>query len=123
MCLGDVPRQRDQQPDRVLGGGDDRRLRRVRDHDPSPGRLLDVDVVDADSGAADHLQPIGALENVRRQLRGRADHDRVVASDPLSEVAVRLDVDFEAFPQELDPGLGDWLADEDALRHTRARSS
>ena len=39
-----------------------------------------VDVVDADAGAADHLQPVGALDHVGGQLRGRADHDRVVVA-------------------------------------------
>ena len=54
--LRDVARERDEQPDRVLRRGDDRRLRRVRDHDPAPRRSFDVDVVDADARAADHLQ-------------------------------------------------------------------
>ena len=44
--LRDVARERDEQADRVLGGGDDRRLGRVRDDDAAPGRRLDVDVVD-----------------------------------------------------------------------------
>ena len=54
--LRDVARERDEQPDRVLGGGDDGRLGRVRDDDPAARRGVDVDVVDADAGAADHLQ-------------------------------------------------------------------
>ena len=54
--LRNVARERDEQPDRVLGRRDDRRLGRVRNDDAAPGRRLDVDVVDADARAADHLQ-------------------------------------------------------------------
>ena len=60
MGLRDVARQRDEQADRLLGGRDDRRLGRVRDDDAAARRGVDVDVVDADPGAADHLQPRAA---------------------------------------------------------------
>ena len=52
--LRDVPGECDQEPDRVLGRGGDRRLRRVRDDDAAAGGGLDVDVVHADPGAPDH---------------------------------------------------------------------
>ena len=121
--LWNVARERDQQADRVLGGGDDCRLRCVRDYDPAPRGRLDVDVVDPDSGPTDHLEAVGAFQHLGGQLRPRADHDRVVGADLLGEVAVRLDVDVEALPQQLDTRVGDRLADQDALGHTRARSS
>jgi hypothetical protein len=121
--LRDVARERDEQPDGVFRGGDDRRLGRVRDDDPTPGRRLDVDIVDSHAGAADHLQPLRALEHVRRQLRRRADHDRVVRADLLAQVAVRLEVDVEALAEQLDPGVGDRLPDQDpGAGHTRAPS-
>src|SRR5215211_2572814 len=63
--------------------------------------------------AADGAQATRALEQRTVQLRGRADDDRVVVADLLGEVAVRVDVDVEARPQELEAGLGDRLADED----------
>ena len=111
--LRDVARERDEEADRVLGGGDDRRLRRVRDDDPASGRGLDVDVVDADARAADHLEALGALDQLGGELRRRANDDRVVAADDLLERAVGVDVDVEARAQELDAGRGDLLADED----------
>src|SRR5207244_11906502 len=46
-------------------------------------------VVDADAGPADHLQPLAALDQIRRQLRCRADHDRVVPADDRGEVGDR----------------------------------
>ena len=111
--LRDVARERDEQADRVLRGGDDRRVRRVRDDDPASRCRLDVDVVDADAGAADHLQPLGALDHVGGQLRRRADHDRVVAADDLGERRVGVLVDVEARAQQIDAGGGDRLPHED----------
>ena len=66
--LRDVARERDQQADRLLGRRDDRRVGRVRDDDPAAGGGIHVDVVDADAGPADHLQPVGARDQVRGQL-------------------------------------------------------
>ena len=48
------------------------------------------------------------------ELRRRADDDRVVVADLLGEVAVRVHVDVEPLAEELDPRLGDRLADEDS---------
>ncbi len=66
--LGDVAREREQQPDRVLGRRDDVRLGRVGDDDPLPGRRLDVDVVDADAGAPDHLEAVAARDQLGGEL-------------------------------------------------------
>ena len=52
----DLARQRHHQRDGVLGGGDGIAEGRVHDDDALGGRGLDVDVVDADAGAADHLE-------------------------------------------------------------------
>ena len=98
----------------MLRGGDDRRLGRVRDDDPAARCGLDVDVVDADARAADHLQPVGLLDQRRVELRRGADDDRVVVADRLGEVAVRVHVDVEALAKQLEPRLGDRLADEDS---------
>ena len=111
--LRDVARQRDQQADGVLGRRGDGRLGRVGDDDPAAGGGLDVDVVDPHARAADHLQPVGALDQLGGQLRRRADHDRVVVADLAGEIAVRVDVHLEALAQEVDPRLGDRLPDED----------
>src|SRR5581483_7585071 len=111
--LRDVAGERDEEPDRVLGRGDDRGVRRVRDDDPASRRGLDVDVVDADPGAPDHLQPGGALDEVGGELGRRADDDRVVAADDLLERALRVDVDVEALAEEVDARVGDRLPDED----------
>ena len=61
--LRDVAREREHQRHGVLRGRDDVRLRRVGDDDAALGGRLDVDVVDADAGAADHLQVVGAARS------------------------------------------------------------
>ena len=119
--LRDVAREREQQRHRVLGGRDDVRLGRVRDDDPAPGRGRHVDVVHADAGAADHLQPLGAVDQLGGHLRGRADQDAVVVADPLAQlvlVPVDAEVDVEVLAQQLDPGVADLLLDE----HARPRA-
>ena len=105
------------QADRLLRRGDDGRVGRVGDDDPAPGGRVDVDVVDPDPGAADHLQAVGLLDQLGGQLRRRADDDRVVVADRRCEVRVAVDVDVEVLAQELDPRLGDRLPDEDSRLH------
>ena len=54
--LGNLPRQRQHQRDRVLGGGDRIAERRIHDDDAARGRRRNIDIVDADAGAADHFE-------------------------------------------------------------------
>ena len=53
---GDLAGQREHHGDGVLGGGDGVAVRRVHHHDAALGGRGDVDVVDADAGAADDLE-------------------------------------------------------------------
>ena len=64
--LRHVARLREQQRDRVLGRREDVRLRRVHDHHAAPGRLRDVDVVEADAGPADDDEVGARLRAPRR---------------------------------------------------------
>ena len=123
MRLRHVPREREQQRDRMLGRGVDGRLRGVRDDDPAPRRGVDVDVVDADSRAPDDLEPARALDERRVERRRRAHDDRVEVADDLREVRVGVLDDVEAPFQELEARGCDRLADEDAqVGQTRAAS-
>src|SRR5207247_4497193 len=56
--LRDVPGEREQHRDRVLGGGDVAPAGGVHDDDAVLGGGVDVDVVDADAGPADHAQHV-----------------------------------------------------------------
>ena len=114
--LRDVARERDEQADGVLGRRDDVRVRCIRDDDPLTGGGVDVDVVDPDPGAADHLQPRRPSDQIRGQLGGRADDDRVVAVDDRREVGIAVLVDLEAAPEQLDARRGDLLPHQNPHR-------
>ena len=111
--LRDVAREGDEQADRVLGCGDDRRLGRVRHDDPATRGGRNVDVVDADTGAADHLQPPGALDQLGGELGRRADDDPLVVADHVFELRVAVHVDVELLLQQPDARLRDLLPDQD----------
>ena len=96
--LRDVPGEREEERDRMLGGGVDGRLGGVRDDDPAAGRRLDVDVVDADACPSDHLEAICALDERRVDRRRRADDDRVEVADDRGEIRLRVLDDVEALP-------------------------
>ena len=62
--LGNVAGQGQHQGNGVFGGGDGIAPRGVHHHDPFAGGGLDIDVVHADAGAADHLEAVGVLEDL-----------------------------------------------------------
>ena len=117
----DVAAEGEHQRQGVLGGGDRVRFGRVGDDDAAAGRGGDVDVVDAGAGAADHLEALGPLDQLRRHLGRRADEQRVVGADRLAQLLLghlEAEVDLEALAQQLDAGVGDLLLDEDLHRVT-----
>ena len=63
---GNLPRQRHHHRDRVLGGRDAVAGRTVHHDDAAPRRRFEVDVVDADAGATDHLEPRGGVDDLAR---------------------------------------------------------
>ena len=100
-ACGICARQREHQGDRVLGGGDRIAEGRVHHDDALRGRGRDIDIVDADAGAADHLQVLRLLEDLRRHLGGRADREAVEIADDLGELVLvlaelRLEIDLDA---------------------------
>jgi hypothetical protein len=126
MRLRHVPRQGEQQRERVLRGGDHVGLRRVGDDDPALRGGIDVHVVHADARATDGLEIGGVPEDVRRELRRRADEDAVVGADGLLELAVlpvRAHVDVEVLAQQTDTRGPDLLRDQDARHDPTPRRS
>jgi hypothetical protein len=79
----------------------------------------------ADPRAADHLEPLGAVDQAGVELRRRADDDRVVVAEPLGQVEVAVLVHVEARAQQLDAARSDRLTDENAqtVAHTRLCSN
>src|SRR5215208_6295928 len=126
MRLRDVPAERQHQRDRVLRRGDRVRLGGVGDDDAAFGRGLDVDVVDTGPRPADHLEALGALDQLRRQPGGGADQDAVELADPVLQqlaVPIQAELDVEAVAQQLDAGVGDLLGDENLHRLTSSEFS
>ena len=123
--LRDVARLREQQRDRVLGRRQHVRLRGVHHHHAATGGGGDVDVVEADPGAADDHEVVAGLEHLGGHLRGAADDQRRRALHRVEELLGRQaepDVDLEAGAAHgLEPALGELLADQHALHRVEAR--
>ena len=105
----------------MLGGGDRVAERRVH-HDHAAGRGgWNIDVVDADAGAANDLQFLRALEQLRGDLGRGANGEPVIVADDLGEfflVESRLDVDLNAARLENgDGGRRKLVGDENAGSH------
>ena len=81
----DVARQGQHQGEGVLGGRQQIGGRRVDHQDAALGRRLDVDVVDADAGAADHPEPLARGEQIGGHLGAAAHHQGVVVADQLGQ--------------------------------------
>ena len=76
--LGDVPGQRKHQRHGVLSGGYDVGGRRVDDNHASLCCGINVDVVNADTGAANNLQVRSRFQSLSRDLRLATDDKGVV---------------------------------------------
>jgi hypothetical protein len=109
--------------DRMLGGGDGVAEGRVHDDDAVSRRGLDIDVVDADAGAADDFQTRRDLQQLLRHLGRRADGETVIAADDGAEIGGRkaglhIGVDT-ARAKNLDGGGRQLIGDEYLGGHAR----
>src|SRR3990172_9136715 len=119
--LGYVAGEAEHEGDRVLGGGDGVRLRRVDAGHAATGRRVDVDVVDADAGAADDLEVAPGVEDGGGDARLAAHDEALIAGNGAQQLAGReaeAYVNVGAAPQDIEAVLGDRVGDEDA-RHAR----
>ena len=100
----DVARHREHHGHRVLRCRDCVAAWGVDDDDALGRRSRDIDVVDADTGAADDLELLGARDDLCRDLRGRAHDQRIEVRDDLEQFLCRkliLDDNLEVLLQEL----------------------
>ena len=81
VCDRDVPGEAQDVPDRELGRGDDVGGGRVHDHHAGGGCGLDVDVVEADAGAGDHLEVRRRGDRLGVDVGRGTDEDRVGVSE------------------------------------------
>src|ERR1700730_10275526 len=88
--LGNLAGKREHQCDRMFGGGDRIAKRRIHHDNALRGGGRNVDVVDADSRAADHFQPLRALEKFGGDLRRRANGKAIEPADDSGELVLVL---------------------------------
>ena len=81
--------EREHHRHRMLRRGNRVAARRVDDNDAALRRRLHVNVVYTDACASDNLKFIGARQYIRRHLRGRTHHERIIIADDLHELLVR----------------------------------
>ena len=118
MGLGDVAGLGEQHRDGVLGGRHDVALRGVDHHHAVRGGRRQIDVVDADAGAADHEQLVGGLEDRLGDFGGRTHDQRVRALDRIAQLVGRqaqLHVDLVAGRCQCGVGRrGEFFSNQDA---------
>jgi hypothetical protein len=104
----------------VLGGGDGIAEGRVHDDDAPRRGGGDLHIVDADAGAADHLQVPGLFEDLGRDLGGGADGEAVILADHGGELVlvlaeIGLEIHFDAaILEDLHGGGRESVGDENA---------
>ena len=114
--LGHLAGDREHQRDGVLGRGDGVAERRVHHHDAVGGGGLDVDIVDADAGAAHDLELLGFRQHLGRDLGRRPYGQPLVVADDgaqLGGLQARLEIDVAtALRENLDSARGKLVGNE-----------
>ena len=103
---GKLTGQGEHQGNRMFGRGDAVAEWRVHDHDALGGSSRDIDIVDSDTGAADHLEVGCCRQYLRGDCGRRADCETVIFADDLHQFFGRLAGDFVDFATALAKNLG-----------------
>ena len=121
--LGQLAGHGEHHGDGVLGGGDRIAERRVHHDDAAPRGGGNIDIVDADAGAADDLEIGRGGDQLFGDLGRRADGEAVILADDfeqlvlvLAEVGQIIDLDA-AILEDLHGGGGEFVGNENAGRH------
>ena len=99
--------------DGMLGRGDRIAEGRVHHDDALLGRRRNVDIVDADAGAADHLEILRRGDDLLGDLARRADGEAIILADDFEQLVLVLAqigqvVDLDAIVlEDLDGGLAE----------------
>src|SRR5690606_17270950 len=78
VCSRDLPGKRHDHRNRVFGSRDRVTERGVHHHHALAAGVRDIDVVDTDTGAANHLQVGGGVDDFLGDLGGRTDGEAIV---------------------------------------------
>ena len=107
----------------MLGGGDRIAERRVHHDHAASGGGRNVDVVDADAGAADDFQFRRPLEQLGRHFGGGADGEPIIVANDFGELFLiesRFDVDLNAaLLEDGDGGGRELIGNKNARGHSR----
>ncbi|MNT15233.1 hypothetical protein D3C72_1502750 [compost metagenome] len=107
----------------MLGRGDRIAEGRVHHDDTTARRGRDIDIVDADAGAADDLEIGRSRDQLLRRLGGRADGKAIIVADDFGKLVLvlaelRLEIDFHAaVAEDLDGGFRQFVGYEYARCH------
>ena len=99
---------------------------RVHHDDAALGGSRNVDIVDADAGAADDLEIGRSGDQLFRRLGGGTDGEAIIVADDLGELflvlaELRLEVHFNAaITEDLDGGFREFIGYENARCHDEA---
>ena len=113
--LRDVAGEAQDVADGEFRGGDDVRGGGVHHHDTGLGGGLDVDVVEADACAGDHLEVLRGGDGLGVHLGGGADQDRVDVGDRREQLGTVRAVglpDFKVRAKGVDRGGRKFLSEE-----------
>ncbi len=106
--LGQLPGEREHQRDGVFGGGDRIPEWRVHHHHALRGGSGDIDIVDADAGAANDLEVGRRGQDLLRHLGRGADCEAIIFVDPRD----KLILGFAGDLVDLDPAFAEDLGGE-----------
>ena len=106
----------------MLGGRDVVAAGRIHHDDAACGRRRDVDVVDADAGAADDAELAGVLERVGGHFAAAPDHERVVLPDDARQLVrlhagLQVELDLGVRGEDVDTLLVERVGREDSIGH------
>ncbi len=96
---------------------------RIHDDDTAARGGRNIDIIDTDAGAADHLEVGSSRDQLLRHLGGGADGEAVIIADDLEQLflilaELRLEIDFDAaIAEDLDGGFRQFVGYENARCH------
>ncbi len=90
---------------------------------PRPDGGGNIDIVDADAGPANDLEPRGGGDDLRRHLAGRTDGEAIIVRDcrqqrilVLAKIGLVVDIDATV-AEDLNGGFGKLVGNENAGCH------
>ena len=118
--LRDMPRQRKQQGDGMLGRRGIVPARAIHHHNAATRGCRHIHIVDTDPGATNHLEPRARIDHLGGDARPAANHQPVIVGDDLEQLLGRQTgpiVQFQILPgcQDFKPLRSQLVRNENAI--------